>query len=851
MKQIKSLLLISFLILMGVSALGQASLTFRFNNYMVVPGVTNDTLIFDVEAKSDVSNTYLTGVGMVISFSTAAFGSNALPVSVERLVLTQPTGYNFNTPASTTGNPGRFSSSFSAFPLFPPFSGTYQTAFLSNVTTEFQGVARYKMLIIGGGDLGVDFYPTSMTGQQLYVLTSGGTTATPYSPLNYDNDLVNIPPTPTVYDLMISEVADPSNSSANFVEIYNAGAYAVDFSGYEWFLTVDAGGFSSVQLTGTIGVGEAYVIANSGTDFNTAYPGKSFELQSGIVGTVGTNDFYLSLYGPYTEGMDIDAFNADYTGSHAVRYYPVMAPATVFDATEWLISAAENVDMTPGSHRMDLTWDGSSDSEWRSTTNWTAEYVPDAGHNAIIPNAGETVPVIGFGDNGYCNDLTIGGSGAGLVVASDAVDGDGSLITFGSVTGSAAVQRYLGADRYWYVTQPVTSALAGVFLHTWMFTYEETAGDWGAFIMPETTPLNPGQGYAVWTSSINSYDPDLSPIGDTTVAWEGTLNTGDQTIPLTFTSNGATYGDGWNFIGNSFPSSVDWEASGWTKTGLVSDAFSVWNGTTYGTYTTGSGGTNGATQYIPPAQGYFVQTNVAGTLAMTNMVRVHSTQDFWKNEENMMNRLSLTINNGELSDETVIFFNASATKELDYTFDAAKLMAPAAPQAFTMLDETRMAINTFNNTGETSNVTLGINAPEAGEYTLTASNIESFDMSTPIYLEDLLTGQYINLREQMSYGFISEEGLTERFIVHFANTQGVDDPANQAVNSIYAFDRQVYVDFNGIRGEISVYNILGQEINRVEAGNGLNILDVPHGNSVYIVKVASDNVNVTKKVFVK
>jgi hypothetical protein len=54
-----------------------------------------------------------------------------------------------------------------------------------------------------------------------------------------------------------------------------------------------------------------------------------------------------------------------------------------------------------------------------------------------------------------------------------------------------------------------------------------------------------------------------------------------------------------------------------------------------------------------------------------------------------------------------------------------------------------------------------------------------------------------------------------------------------------------------LRGEISIYNILGKEISRSDAKNGLNMISVPQGNAVYIVKVISDNTAVTKKVFVK
>jgi hypothetical protein len=395
------------------------------------------------------------------------------------------------------------------------------------------------------------------------------------------------------------------------------------------------------------------------------------------------------------------------------------------------------------------------------------------------------------------------------------------------------------------VTQPVTSATANVFLHTWMFTYNETSSNWGAFIEPEATPLVLMTGYAVWTSSINPWHQGWSPVGDTTTSYDGLLNTGNISKALT------KGGDGWNFVGNPYVSAVDWEAAGWTKTSLATNSYSVWQGATYGTYTAGSGGTNGTTKFIPAAQGFFVQASAAGSLGVSNEVRTHSSQNFWKTEENMLNRLSLTVSNGEINDETVIYFNEAATGELDYAFDARKLMAPAAPQLYTMLANDQMAINTFNNTTETPLVTLGMNAPAAGDYTITVSNIESFDASIPIYLEDLLTGEKISLREMSSYAFSAGEGTSERFVVHFAEYQGIGDNTGSEVNNIYAVNNTVYVDFSALRGEIAIYNILGQEVSRSVASNGLNMISVPNGNAVYIVKVISDNTAVTKKVFVK
>jgi hypothetical protein len=698
------------------------------------------------------------------------------------------------------------------------------------------------MVITGSGLLGVEFDVPAMANQSTFVITSGGNLATAYFPVSAGNTLVNLPDDLTNFSLMLTEIGDPSNSSTNFLELYNAGTSTIDFNIYPWYVSFN--GSSSVQFTGSIASGAKFTVAYDGADFTP-------DLVSTLVGTGGTTSYLVSTYGDYMNGMAIDVYDGgaagfDYTGKHAVRHYNIMSPNTTLTASEWVISAAENTDMTPGSHRSTLNWDGTPDSEWRSQNNWGEGFIPDAGHNVNIPNAGETTPVISFGDNAYCHDLTIGGAGIGLVIESDEFAGDGSLITYGTVSGTASVKRFLKADRFWYVTQPVTSATANVFLHTWLFTYDEASSNWDEFIEDETTPLVMMQGYGVWTSSINPWHFGWDPMGDTTTSFDGTLNSGPVNKPLSFGGNG------WNFVGNPYVSAVNWDAAGWTKTGLATDAYSVWDGSTYGTYVAGSEiGTNGTTKYIPAGQGFFVQANASGSLGVSNAVRAHDGISFWKSEGNMMNRLSLTITNGEINDETVIYFNDEATTELDYSFDARKLLAPAAPQLYTMLGNDRMAINGFNNTAQTPSVTLGLNAPTTGEYTISVANIESFDAATPIFLEDQLTGQIINLKEVSSYSFSSDEGTSERFIVHFTEQQGIGDGPNTEMMNIFAADKKVYVDFDGSNGEIAIFNILGQEISRDDAQNGLNIISVPQGNAVYIVKVISDNTTVTKKVFVK
>jgi hypothetical protein len=818
MKKIKILLLsLSILLTFNVFA---ANLTYKFTNMKIV----GSNLVFDVEIKSDASNTYLAGFECYINYSTAGFGTSIAP----NVTLTNgpilPGNYVVSKSNNTTS---RLFINGVAF--FAPYSA---------VLTTYQKLFTLSMPIINSsGNAGVNFHLALMgTGNTWYPTSTGGSAAI-YTPVLADNNLTNLPLNPNKL-LLISEVGDPSNTTTNFVEIYNAGATAVDFTNnYSWFLNFN--GSSSVQLTGTLAAGGKYTVAYDNTDFSPT-------LVNTNVGTGGTTSYLLTTYGDYSTGTGIDAYNGtltgfDYTGKHAVRIYNIATPTTSPNLAEWAISAAQNTDMTPGSHHSTLTWNGTTSTDWRTKTNWTS-FIPDAGHNVSIPTASNS-PVIGPGDNAFAYDLAITGN---LTIQSDVALGDGSLITYGTVTGTASVQRYLGADRFWYVTKPVTTATANVFLHTWLFTYNEAGSAWTAFIEDPSTPLSSMKGYAVWTSSVNKFDQNLPPLGDTLTAYSGTLNTGTISTGLTKS------GDGWNFVGNPYVSAVDWAATtGWTKTNLTANAYTVWTGTTNGTYTVGSGGTNGVTQYIPAAHGFFVNVSAAGTLGVSNAVRTHNTQAFYKAEGTMQNRLSLTISNGEVNDETVIYFNEAGTTDMDYEYDAPKLMAAAAPQAYTMMGTEKMAINTLNNTTQTPAVVLGVNIPTEGEYSLTASNIESFDASTPIYLEDVLTGQKISLREMSTYAFSAGEGTSERFVVHFAEYQGIGDHTTDGISSIYAGNRSVNVDYTGVKGQIVIYDILGQEIIRATASNGMNIVPVPNGNAVYVVKVISDNSAVTKKVFVK
>jgi hypothetical protein len=385
-------------------------LTFRFANAFIKPG-TPDTLIFDIQAKCDVTGTYHTDIMIYMNYNSAAFGANIVNSGNFGLVRADLTDeevfpgflykYEFYPFVDHTSNRVIFGS-------YPNYTNNMSR--LTQVPSTFTPYVKIKLPIADANQTaGISFEPTLMNGNQFYQTVPDSPQA--YGDCVFENDLSLLPLNPNT-SLLISEVADPSNSTANFVEIYNSGTSAVDFdASYPWYLNYN--GSSSVQLTGSLVAGGRYVIAENAASFTAASPGKSYNLVSSGIGTAGNTTYLLTTYGDYASGTNIDVYDGaasgfDFTGKHAVRKYPVVTPNPTLTASEWVITPGTNMDMTPGSHRRIIYWDGSTGFNWSDTANWTPSFVPDAGHNAQVPVAIQPPPTIGTGNNANCHDLQNG-----------------------------------------------------------------------------------------------------------------------------------------------------------------------------------------------------------------------------------------------------------------------------------------------------------------------------------------------------------------------------------------------------------------------------------------------------------
>ena len=449
--------------------------------------------------------------------------------------------------------------------------------------------------------------------------------------------------------------------------------------------------------------------------------------------------------------------------------------------------------------------------------------------------------------------LTVNGttSNSGTLTLKSDATGIASFIDNGfSGSGTYNVENYLiGAGgsspngKFWYTGSPVSAANSGVFPAAGdnkLWYFNEVSGNYTE-IDDNTTSLFVMKGYIARMGAT------------TTVNYTGTPNTGDKTLPLTLTTPGSTYA-GYNLVCNPFPSSVDLLNVTTSPTNIES---TVWyrSGSTFATYNYfTSDATNGATEFVPPMYAFWVKVssdNSVGSVTLNQTARTHSSQAYYK-VNNKTNVFRMNVSDGINTDETIVGFYQNAQDIFD-NYDSRKMISQDAPQIYTLCsDLTNVAINGQHEmtTNEERIVPLGFKTNVSGTFTFNATNLDDFDSSIPVYLEDIQQGVMQDLRQLNTYTFSS--GIIDdanRFKLHFGNlTTSIPTIVETAV-SVYAVDKTIYVNTPKI-SSIEVYDVLGKLIMNQQSAQGLNKLQLDVETGVYVVKVLTGTQVTTQKVMI-
>jgi len=483
-------------------------------------------------------------------------------------------------------------------------------------------------------------------------------------------------------------------------------------------------------------------------------------------------------------------------------------------------------------------WTGTQDSDWNTPANWT-NGIPSVSTDVTIP--GNTLNKPTIASAAYCNNLMLS-DGASIL--------GNNLLTVG---GTTTVERFMTADKYHYISSPVANAEAGsIFpLTAFLRYYDETEPLTQWVNIYQHDVVQPSLGYALFV-----------PVetGDITATFTGPVNDGTTSANnLSFTQNSTLAYDGYNLIGNPYPSPIDLESSSIVRTNLDAAVY-FWDPElnsglgSYATWTIGGTGINGATQYIPVAQGFFVKVSgngLTGSFAMDNNTRTHSTHAFYKGS-GLSNTLRLTAAGGLFSDETVIRFAEGSTSLFDSQTDAWKLMTDQANQLYTRAsDNGKLAINCIQGPEQYPVVPLNYTVAAPGLFTLTSAGTDSFDPAIPIVLLDLKTSYRQDLRQMPDYQFTASPGDDEnRFAIAFG-TLGTNHTEFEPV-SIYANGKNIYLNYPAnTSGKLQLRDMSGRIVLSNEVGGnnkGTIYTQLPAG--IYIASFTSNTIRFSNKIVI-
>ncbi|MBA4303875.1 MAG: hypothetical protein C0424_06590 [Sphingobacteriaceae bacterium] len=418
-------------------------------------------------------------------------------------------------------------------------------------------------------------------------------------------------------------------------------------------------------------------------------------------------------------------------------------------------------------------WNGTG--LWTNAANWslgvpagsgngvigsgTIEVTAGATINNITVNSGATVTIpnaISLTVNGALTNngtFTVQNGGHLLQGASATIGGSG---TFSATRNSANTSNLV----YNMWSSPNSTSTLGNLGGTDWYLFNSATQAWSNTGLTSSSVLSAGRGY--------------SSTGAGNVTFTGTFNNGAVSPEV------GTSGQGWNLVGNPYPSSVSGTSFLAGNTNIDGTLW-FWSqptaatlgnsGGDYATWTT-AGGTAGTAGGATPdgniglAQGFFVKANSGSTVSFTNSMRsANAGANFRLGGERAW--FNLTGGNN-LFNQILLGFSSGASDQRDPA-DGTKLKGNTQIAFYSLLGADHLAIQAMAERGTATRIVpVGFDVATAGAYSLALDRTESMPANVDIFLKDNLTGSMHNLRNQ-AYGFaVTNAGsFTNRFEIHF------------------------------------------------------------------------------------
>ncbi len=443
-----------------------------------------------------------------------------------------------------------------------------------------------------------------------------------------------------------------------------------------------------------------------------------------------------------------------------------------------------------------------------------------------------------------------------------------ALPTGASVTGNVTVQRFMAIEGgnntriYRFISSPVQSApvsqiqtfipVTGTFSGASscsgcgttqsMFAYDEsvTTGDLNAGYVnfPATAnseTFTSGRGYSFF---VRGNTAPVSTAGNARWSLTGPINSGNISFNsfTTFNTSGTLANDGWNLVGNPYPSTIDWDAVGWTKTNVNNAVYTKDNGTgVYATYIAGTGA-NGGSRFIATGQGFFVKSDGGAiNFQSSESVKVAGTQTTFFREATIDNLLRMTLSRNGVKDEAIIRFMNNSSGNYNSSQDAQKLRngtdaAPVISLSSMSSDGIPLVINAAGSLGcaaltPSKRIGLFVDGVSPGTHRLSFSQLESFSEDVTIVLHDQFKKDSVVVNQSnFAYDFdVTSDAKSfgsQRFSISFTCKNLVTSIPGNKENLIHIFPNpasdkvQIEIPYNSII-VATMLNSVGAPIGKV------------------------------------
>jgi hypothetical protein len=437
----------------------------------------------------------------------------------------------------------------------------------------------------------------------------------------------------------------------------------------------------------------------------------------------------------------------------------------------------------------------------------------------------------------------------------------------GSLSGTASMQQYVGGNvGFHHISSPMSSSDVGNLsgfgiagpdgVRSSYYQQEGTLQEYTESV--NTFPVT-DSGYYNYTSLSDALVPGIGYTAlfnptPSILATYGTPNNGNVNVPVTNTAGHQAGVEGWNFVGNPYPSPISWSAVKTLNSSIGSLAGSCYfwkcSTPTTGTWVgyNGTAGTGGVGNVIASSQGFWIDVTSPGsyTLKFSNTVR---TQDlspmFYKAPLLQPNELRLVVSSAADAGSEALMYT-------DQTGEGSGMIPPLqtyiTSPSISYIDGNNAhdMIYVSPSIDENTVTPLAVHIGSAGTYTISASSINVQGM--PVYILDNSTNTYYDLGSQsVTITSQGNEDINGRYSVVYSKKK----QAAESSMKIYGKTASIAIERSSSdAAQVIVTDMLGREVANVTSTSSTVEIPVADEYAIYIVSVRAKEGNTVKKVVV-